>query len=158
MNSEPQIFATPRVTAGALFVNNDGRVLLVHKTYGNGWDIPGGYVDVGESPAAACRREITEELGLERQVRRLLAVDWAPSENDGDKLLWIFDCGNLGSDEERIRLDPTELDRWEWVAVEDVDNYLIRRLARRVRQAHAAWTNGHTAYLEHGAPATVQPE
>ena len=50
-------FATPRVTAGALFVD-DGQVLMVHKTYGNGWDIPGGYVDIGESPAAACHREL----------------------------------------------------------------------------------------------------
>ena len=59
-------FATPRVSAGALFVD-DGQVLLVHKTYGNGWDIPGGYVDIGESPAAACRRELLEEIGLDRQ-------------------------------------------------------------------------------------------
>jgi 8-oxo-dGTP diphosphatase len=27
---------------------------LVRKTYGNQWDIPGGHVDAGESPAAAC--------------------------------------------------------------------------------------------------------
>jgi 8-oxo-dGTP pyrophosphatase MutT (NUDIX family) len=43
-------FASPRLAAGALFVDGD-RVLLVHKTYGNGWDIPGGCVDRGESPA-----------------------------------------------------------------------------------------------------------
>jgi hypothetical protein len=32
-------FATPRIAAGALFVDGD-RVLLVRKTYGNGWTSP----------------------------------------------------------------------------------------------------------------------
>lgn len=70
-------FATPRIAAGALFVDGD-RVLLVRKTYGNKWDIPGGYVDRGESPAAACEREVREELGIERRPQRLLVNDWAP--------------------------------------------------------------------------------
>lgn len=77
-------FATPRITAGALFVD-EGRVLLVRKTYGNQWDIPGGYVDIGESPASACRRELSEELGIDREPQRLLVVDWAPNDGEGDK-------------------------------------------------------------------------
>ena len=38
-------FATPRVAAGALFFDDRGRVLLVHPTYKDTWDIPGGYVE-----------------------------------------------------------------------------------------------------------------
>jgi ADP-ribose pyrophosphatase YjhB (NUDIX family) len=86
-------FATPRIASGALFVDGD-RILLVRKTYGNGWDIPGGYAEVGESPAAACQRELKEELGLHRDVQRLLAVDWAPLATEGDKILYVFDCVN----------------------------------------------------------------
>ncbi|MCY7341198.1 MAG: NUDIX hydrolase, partial [Pseudonocardia sp.] len=50
-------FATPRLASGALFVDAS-RVFLVRKTYGNRWNIPGGYVDRGESPASACEREV----------------------------------------------------------------------------------------------------
>ncbi|MFD9734259.1 NUDIX domain-containing protein [Umezawaea sp. NPDC059074] len=158
MGTDADRFATPRMAAGALFVDDQDRVLLVHKTYGNGWDVPGGYVDVGESPAAACRRELREELGLERVPERLLAVDWAPNEGEGDKVLWLFDCGELGVDEQRIKLDGSELDRWEWVPVVNIGNYLIPRLARRVSQAHVAHAGGGTAYLEHGNFADLEAD
>ncbi|SDP78249.1 ADP-ribose pyrophosphatase YjhB, NUDIX family [Actinopolyspora xinjiangensis] len=152
MSSEADRFATPRVAAGALFVNGDGKVLLVRKTYGNRWDIPGGYVDTGESPAQACTRELAEELGVDRQPVGVLAIDWAPTDHDGDKLLWIFDCGDLTIDEHRIQLPSDELDRWEWVAPQELDHYLIPRLARRLKQAYTAHEQGRTVYLEYGQP------
>lgn len=38
------------------------------------WKIPGGYVETGESPSQACIREVREELGIESEIGRLLAV------------------------------------------------------------------------------------
>lgn len=151
MPEPAETFATPRVAAGALFVDGD-QVLLVRKTYGNRWDIPGGYVDTGESPTEACEREVREELGLIRRVERLLAVDWAPSEREGDKLLWIFDCGALGDEESRIQLDDDELDQWEWVPAELLGQYAIPRLARRLTWAFEAQASGSAVYLENGEP------
>jgi 8-oxo-dGTP diphosphatase len=151
MSDPASKFATPRMAAGALFISGD-RVLLVRKTYGNRWDIPGGYVDIGESPAAACQRELKEELGINRGPVRVLAIDWAPADKEGDKVLWIFDCGDLGDDEQRIRLDGTELDRWKWVPTEHLGDYLIPRLARRLTRAHQARRTGQPLYLEHGEP------
>jgi 8-oxo-dGTP diphosphatase len=144
-------FATPRVAAGALFVNPDGQVLLVHPTYKDTWDIPGGYVERGESPAAACRREVIEELALDREPLRLAAVDWAPNDREGDKLLFVFDCGPLGEDEQRIQLDGQELDRWEWVGADQLGDYLIPRLARRIGSLLKGDFAGG-AYFEHGVP------
>jgi 8-oxo-dGTP diphosphatase len=145
-------FATPRIAAGALFVDGD-RILLVRKTYGNGWDIPGGYAEIGESPAAACQRELKEELGIHRDVRRLLVVDWAPLGGEGDKILYVFDCGELGADQNRIQLTNNELDRWEWVPVQQLTDYVIPRLARRLTSAHHAHSAATPTYLEHGEPA-----
>jgi len=156
MDSPADKFATPRVAAGALFVDGS-RVLLVRKTYGNRWDIPGGYVDRGESPTQACEREIREELGLGRSVTRVLVHDWAPSEKEGDKLLYVFDCGALGADEQRIQLEENELDRWAWAEVAELSEYVIPRLARRLTQAHRAWSEGQTLYLEHGEPVPTAP-
>ena len=149
-------FATPRIAAGALFVDGD-RILLVRKTYGNGWDIPGGYAEVGESPAAACQRELKEELGIQREMRRLLIIDWAPHIDEGDKILYIFDCGELGADEDRIQLQSDELDRWEWVSVRQLPDYVIPRLVRRLTSAYHAYSAGTPIYLEHGELALPLP-
>ena len=151
MTDPSDSFATPRVAAGALFFDDRGRVLLVHPTYKDTWDIPGGYVERGESPAAACRREIAEELGLDRPVIRMLGVDWAPNGNEGDKLLFLFDCGTLGADEHRIKLDGSELDDWRWVDLDDLDDLVISRISRRIRAVAA----GGATYLEHGEPTMM---
>ena len=74
----PRRAGRPRPVAGDAYAIDDDRLLLVRKTYGNHWDIPGGYVDVGESPAAACQRELREELGIDRQPQPLLVMEWAP--------------------------------------------------------------------------------
>ncbi|MGW5579358.1 NUDIX domain-containing protein [Micromonospora chokoriensis] len=144
--------ATPRVAAGALFFDGEGRVLLVRPSYKNHWDIPGGYVEPGESPRAACIREIQEELGLTPAVGPMLVVDWAPAEHEGDKLLFIFDGGSLGAEQERdIRFADGELTEWRYVGAESLEQHGPPRLARRIRTAIAARSNGVSAYAEHGS-------
>jgi 8-oxo-dGTP diphosphatase len=47
---QPPPMAHPRVASGALFFDTQGRILLVKPTYKDGWEIPGGYVEPGETP------------------------------------------------------------------------------------------------------------
>ncbi|MEU8583891.1 NUDIX hydrolase [Streptomyces abikoensis] len=146
--------ARPRMAAGALFFNDQGDVLLVRPSYKPKWEIPGGYIEVGESPLIACRREVEEELGITPPIGPLLVVDWAPNERDGDKVLWIFDGGELQSKEvSAIKLAQDELLGAEFHSADALDELLIPRLARRVRQAIAARGQAHPQYLEHGQPA-----
>jgi 8-oxo-dGTP diphosphatase len=145
--------ARPLIAAGALFLDDHGAVLLVNPSYKGGWEIPGGYVEAGESPLAACRREVKEELGITPSIGGLLAVDWAPHPDQGDKLLFIFDGGHLSpAQQTSIRLAEQELTDWRFCPASTLDDLLIPRLARRV---HACITTGTTMparYLEHGAP------
>ncbi|KIR63555.1 NUDIX hydrolase [Micromonospora haikouensis] len=145
--------ATPRVAAGALFFDAKGRVLLVRPSYKDHWDIPGGYVEPGESPRAACKREIGEELGLTVPLGPMLVVDWAPADNEGDKLLFVFDGGILTPEQERsIRFGDGELTDWRYVDIDVLDHYGPPRLARRLHTAAMARSRAEAIYAEHGTP------
>ncbi|GAA3610575.1 NUDIX hydrolase [Microlunatus ginsengisoli] len=148
MSSESEKFATPRVAAGVLFRDDRDRVLLVKPTYKDGWEIPGGYVEQGESPLAAALREVREELGASLEVGELLVLDWAPHPAEGDKLLIIFSGRHL-TDAEVAALDlkTSEISEARFFDVDQLGELMPDRLARRVAEAARRHT---AAYLEHG--------
>ena len=71
-------FAHPRfaVTAAAIVTDGGGRVLLLKHRFrpGSGWGLPGGFIEQGEQPEEALRRELREEIGLEVAELKLYAV------------------------------------------------------------------------------------
>ncbi|MEU6760613.1 NUDIX hydrolase [Streptomyces sp. NPDC046685] len=148
--------ARPRMAAGALFFDEADRVLLVEPSYKDYRDIPGGYVEEGESPRQACVREVQEELGIAPHIGRLLVVDWAPNPGEGDKVLYLFDGGRLSADDRRqIRLQADELRGYDFHNADQVTELTIPRLARRVAAAIQARAADQTVYLEYGeSPAT----
>jgi ADP-ribose pyrophosphatase YjhB (NUDIX family) len=150
--------ATPRISAGALFLDDQGRILLLRPTYKSYWDIPGGYVEPGESPRAACAREIYEELGIRVRVGRLLSVDWAPHPDEGDKVLFIFDAGWLTAEQlAQITFQDGEIAEYAFVEPERLEQFTIPRLIRRLRATIRALTDRQPAYLEDGAPQPQAP-
>lgn len=69
-------YATPKVDVRAAVFDNAGRVLLVQELADGRWSLPGGWADLGESPAEVAVREVREEAGLEvRAVKLLAALD-----------------------------------------------------------------------------------
>lgn len=55
---------TPKVGIDVAVLNPQGQVLVL-KTPGGQWGVPGGWADIGESPFDTARRETWEEAGLE---------------------------------------------------------------------------------------------
>jgi 8-oxo-dGTP diphosphatase len=69
-------FCDPKVAVIAL-VEWDARVLLVRRGVEpelGKWALPGGYMDAGEMPEAALRRELDEEVGLAVAHLELLEI------------------------------------------------------------------------------------
>ena len=61
-------YANPAPTASALIRDGEGRILLARRAGDPGaglWDLLGGFMDEGEEPLQALRRELREETGLE---------------------------------------------------------------------------------------------
>jgi RimJ/RimL family protein N-acetyltransferase/8-oxo-dGTP pyrophosphatase MutT (NUDIX family) len=83
-----------RAISQMLLRDRDGRVLLCGLTYKRDWDLPGGVVEVGESPQVAVSRELEEELGLTVRAGALLLTDWLPPWGGwDDALCLVFDGG-----------------------------------------------------------------
>jgi 8-oxo-dGTP diphosphatase len=63
-------------SVGVIITNRGGKVLLLEHFLrpGSGWGIPGGFIEHGEQPEAAARREIREETGIELQNLQMLYV------------------------------------------------------------------------------------
>lgn len=66
-------YATPRIDVrGAVF--RDGKLLLVKERLDNGWTLPGGWVDVGDTPSGSAEREVLEEAGFRVQAKRVIGI------------------------------------------------------------------------------------
>ena len=55
----------------AVVVDEDARILMIHKTDNDLWALPGGGHEVGESIAQTVVREVKEETGYDVEVDRL---------------------------------------------------------------------------------------
>jgi len=66
-------YATPRIDVrGAVF--QAGKLLMVRERLDGGWTMPGGWVDVGDTPSGAVEREVYEESGFEVKSRKVIGL------------------------------------------------------------------------------------
>ncbi len=129
----------------------EGRVLLCQMTYKKDWDLPGGVVEVGESPQLAAVREAEEELGLALEPGPLLLTDWLPPWGGwDDAICLVFDGGVLPAEVlERMVLEEREIKSVAWCTPEEVAERAADFTARRIASALAN-LGGGPAYVESG--------
>ncbi len=141
-----------RIIAQGLLRTDGDRVLLCRLTYKQAWDLPGGVVDPGESPADCVAREIREELGIEVTVGRLLAVNWLPPYRGwDDALLCLFDLGHAPEAlVEEMTFEPREIRSVHWADAETIDANVAPYTARMISEV-AMGHREQVAYLENSA-------
>jgi ADP-ribose pyrophosphatase YjhB (NUDIX family) len=75
--------------AFAIIVNEDNHVLLCHRNDYDLWNLPGGKVEIWESPWEAVIREVKEETGLDVEISQFLWLYYKPEKDD---LVFQFVC------------------------------------------------------------------
>jgi 8-oxo-dGTP pyrophosphatase MutT (NUDIX family) len=126
----------PSVTA--IVPNDQGKLLLVHKTDNDLWALPGGAMDVGESMADTVVREVKEETGIDIAVTGVVGIYTNPNHvmayDDGEVRQQCSICfttrllgGHLATSSETSEV--------AWVAPEWLDS-LIMHPSMRLRIDH----------------------
>jgi len=107
-----------RIEVVAAVICQGGRVFATQRGYGewkDWWEFPGGKMEAGETPEAALKREIREELSAEISVGRLLGT----VEHDYPDFHLTMHCYLCSLLSEAVRLNEHEAARW--LAKEELD-------------------------------------
>ena len=142
-----------RAIGQMLIRDTRGRVLLCQLTYKTDWDLPGGVVEVGESPRFAVSREVEEELGLVIPAGDLLLTDWLPPWGGWDDAVCLVFDGGAHAPEivERVVKQEREIRDARFCDIAEVRERATDFTARRVEAALRAGETGAAAYTESGA-------
>jgi len=129
-------YANPVPAAAAVIVHR-GRLLLGRRArppYAGMWDLPGGFLESGETPERGLARELREELGIGVRQLRLVAFSTDPYGPGGFVVLAMLFRVTPRSYRMRAADDVSEL---RWFAVDRVPYRRIafadqRRVLRRL--------------------------
>jgi ADP-ribose pyrophosphatase YjhB (NUDIX family) len=66
-------YATPKIDVRGAVIR-DGKVLLIQERADGRWAMPGGWADIGDTPAETVGREVWEESGFKVSVDKVIAV------------------------------------------------------------------------------------
>jgi ADP-ribose pyrophosphatase YjhB (NUDIX family) len=66
-------YITPKVDVRGAIIR-DGKILLIQERADGNWAMPGGWADLGNSPASVAEREVWEESGFRVKAEKVVAV------------------------------------------------------------------------------------
>lgn len=141
-----------RAIAQMLVRDPDDRVLLCRLTYKDDWDLPGGVVEVHESPQLAVSREVEEELALEIPAGELMLTDWLPSWSGWDDAVCLVFDGGVHDPAilDRMVAEAREIRTAEFCTMEQVRERCADFTARRIESALAHSRGDGPSYTESG--------
>lgn len=123
----------------AIVRDDEGRVLMIHKTDNDRWALPGGGHDPGESIADTVVREVKEETGYDVEVETITGIYTNPRHvmayDDGEvrQQFSIAFRAKLIGGEKRTSAESSEVD---WLTPDEISRLNLHP-SMQLRLAHA---------------------
>jgi 8-oxo-dGTP pyrophosphatase MutT (NUDIX family) len=103
-------------SVAAVIKDGEGRILLQEKSSGEGWSLPAGAIEPGETPEQAICREVREETGLLVEPREIIGVfggsDFRYTYPNGDEVEYtvvLYLCVPIGTSLEPLDSETRSL-------------------------------------------------
>ena len=148
------IFArsSPLLAGAAAVIDDEGMILLQRRADNGLWNMPGGVMEVGETPAQAVVRELLEETGLRCQPIALVGVYdnryWEPGVVQHMYKL-TFLCASLdGRQPVQPPSHALETAELGWFAEHNLPTGLFEGHRQRITDAFRAWRGEPRAYFD----------
>jgi putative (di)nucleoside polyphosphate hydrolase len=129
-----------RPCVGVMLINAEGLVFVgrrIDQTV-EGWQMPQGGIDLGESPAEAALRELKEEIGTDkarllREMDGWLDYDLPPhlvgvalkGRYRGQRQKWLAMRFTGSDDDIDVKTDEPEFAEWKWLAMEALPRMIV---------------------------------
>jgi 8-oxo-dGTP pyrophosphatase MutT (NUDIX family) len=146
----PEVNVPLKPGVAAVLFDDQRRILIVKRTRGPYWSLPGGRQDAGESAPESCVRETCEETGLETRVQRLIglytnagSICAYPDGNVHQSYIALFECEIVGGE---LR-ETDETGGWHWMSMEEFEQKRFLLLPDNVLCCRDAWEGRETAYI-----------
>ncbi|MGW2430262.1 NUDIX hydrolase [Streptomyces sp. NPDC001640] len=129
-NSAREGQSTPlhSVSVAGVVVREDGRLLAIRRADNGTWELPGGVLELNETPEAGVAREVLEETGIHVEVDELTGVYKNTSRGI---VALVFRCKPSGGTERT----STESTAVEWLTPDEVNERMAEVFAVRLLDA-----------------------
>jgi ADP-ribose pyrophosphatase YjhB (NUDIX family) len=144
--------SSPLVAGTAAIIDDDAKILLMRRSDNRLWNMPGGILEVGETPAGGVMREALEETGLRCEPVALVGVyDNRRWETNVAQHLYKFTflCKPLDAEQPRKpashAIETLEIG---WFAEDALPEDLFAGHVQRVHDAFRFWRGEQRAHFD----------
>ena len=142
---------TPFAVGDAAVFDANGRLLLIQRADNGQWALPGGALEVGETPAAGVEREAFEETGVRCQAVRLVGVfdsRLAGAASRHHMYQFIFVCRPLDLSRFGQGSHRHEILQAQWFAPDALPADIDAGHVTRIPEAYRVWRGDDRAFFD----------
>jgi ADP-ribose pyrophosphatase YjhB (NUDIX family) len=142
---------TPLVAGDAAVIDDGGRILLIQRADNQRWAMPGGALEVGETPLEGVLREVLEETGTRCQPVSLVGVfdsRRCALESRYHLYLLTFLFRPVDGMEPEAPSHAHEVLDVRWFAEDALPEDIHPGSLSRISKAYRVWRNGEHAFFD----------